>query len=225
MSLRVIGAGFGRTGTRSLKAALELLHGGRCHHMDDVLTSPSQVRAWHAVATGAPPDWEAIFAGFDASCDFPSSTRYAALCEHYPDARVILTVREPSAWYRSATESIRAMSEAVPRWCLHIPHVRRAHEMVDRLVWEGIFDGRFDDEIHACRVFEAHIEDVVATVPSERLLVMSIGDGWEPLCEHLGVPVPSVPFPRVNERASFGRRLRLMRGLDLLPLPRHRRSG
>lgn len=215
MALKVIGAGHGRTGTLSLKLALEMLGFGPCHHMTELLADPSTADRWVDVWKGRDPDWDAIYAGFSAAVDYPTFEHYAALAARYPDAKVILTVRDPERWWQSAYETIyqaepgllgklklglRAVTQPKARQIIKIfAHVSR--------LWDGIFEGRFEDKAFAIDVFNAHTAQVKATIPPERLLVMQISDGWAPLCEFLGVPVPAVPFPRSNDRASWKEKL------------------
>ncbi len=147
MSLEVIGAGFGRTGTLSMKVALELLGFERTHHMDDVLRSRAQTRLWHDVASGQPPDWDQIFDGFRASVDFPSSTYYKELLTHYPEAKVVLTVRDVDQWYSSASDTIFEMTKVAPSWLSRlVPRARLASEMASGTIWDRIFHGGFADD-------------------------------------------------------------------------------
>ena len=218
MALRIVGAGFGRTGTLSLKVALEQLGFRRCHHMYEVVASRYQVEAWHARSHGQPVDWDAVFEGFAASCDWPSSAYWEELFRHYPESRVILTVRDENRWYDSVAETIYPASH-LPRWITWL--VRRARlqqEMVTATIWDGVFGGRFEDREHAIRVYRENIERVKRVVPPERLLVFEARQGWEPLCAFLGVPVPDGPYPHENDAASIKRMLRVMAVVRWLPL-------
>ena len=204
MSLEVIGAGFGRTGTLSLKHALERLGFEKCHHMEEVALSSEQVAAWHAIASGETPDWDRVFDGYRSACDWPSCDHYEALMEHYPNARVVLTLRDESRWYESAAETIYAVSSNFPRlvgWL--VPQLGRFHRMVHAAIWDGTFGGRFEDRDHAIGVYRDHVERVKRTVPPERLLVFEVREGWEPLCRFLDVPEPEDPYPRINTRDQF----------------------
>ena len=207
--MKVIGAGFGRTGTSSLKAALEQLGFGPCHHMEELFAHHEQIPRWLAVAEGAPPDWDMLFAGYNSAVDFPTEHWYREILAHWPDARVILTVRDPEAWYRSARDTIYAISEEIPsRWVgSYLPVVGGVMRMTSRSIWRGAFGGRFLDREHAMAVFRAHNAEVKAHVPSEQLLVFDVSEGWEPLCRFLGVPVPATPFPRRNDSAEFRKRV------------------
>ncbi|MEV4170301.1 sulfotransferase family protein [Nonomuraea sp. NPDC049709] len=216
--MKVIGAGFGRTGTRSLKAALEQLGFGPCYHMSSVIAEPYRVRQWLDVGEGRSRDWDALFAGFGSALDWPASAYWRELAAHYPDAKVILTVRDPGRWYDSVSETIfRSALEQrrglpphrrVIRWLVarRAPDFALYPRMARATFIDPVFGGRIDDREHVIEVFERHVAEVRAAIPAERLLVFEPGDGWEPLCAFLGVPVPEVPYPQVNERAAFRRK-------------------
>ena len=193
MTLRVVGAGLGRTGTASLKRALEELLDAPCYHMAEVFQHPEHVPHWHAAARGEMPDWQALLRDYRAAVDWPAAAFWRELSAANPDAVVLLSVRDPEAWWRSASETIFPTSRQVNgEW----------REMID-----AIFSARFtmalDDRDACIAAFNAHVEEVRASVPDERLLVWQASDGWEPLCERLGVPVPAAPFPRTNTREEF----------------------
>ena len=208
----VIGAGFGRTGTLSLKVALEVLGFGPCYHMTEVFEHPEHVPLWQAAAEGTLPDWAHLFAGYKATVDWPGCSFYEALLRAYPAARVLLTVRDPGRWYESVASTIYAASRgaigggapgAEP------PPGREAFgRMIETLIWQGTFGGRFEDREQAIAVFERHNRAVQERVPAGRLLVFDVAQGWDPLCRFLGVDVPAgQPFPHLNDRASFGQRV------------------
>lgn len=217
MTLHVIGAGMGRTGTLSLKLALEMLGFGPCHHMTELLADPRTAGLWCDVWAGETPDWPAIYAGYRSAVDFPTYRHYAELAAAYPDARVVLTVRDPEKWWQSTYETIYRAEPALPQklalgaravFSSRIRRVLRLMSRVGPMLWKGDFEGRFEDKAFAISKFEAHIERVKASIPPERLLVMQVAEGWAPLCGFLGVPVPDVPFPRANDRASFARMIK-----------------
>lgn len=203
--LQVIGAGFGRTGTLSLKIALETLGFGPCYHMTEVIKHPTHVGFWHRAARGEHMDWARIFRGYNATVDWPACTFYEALMTAYPDAKLILTVRDPHKWYESTRDTIYMSVRAVPprlKWIL--PPFARFIEMVTALIWQGTFHGRFDDREHAIEIFNQHLEAVKRIVPPERLLVFDVREGWEPLCAFLEVPIPEgLPFPHANDRRKI----------------------
>lgn len=220
MTLKVIGAGFGRTGTSSLKRALEDLGFGPCHHMTEVLAHPEQLPVWEAAVDGKPVEWEAVFRDYQAAVDWPAAAFYASLMEHYPDARVILTVRDAERWYESTRRTIYAISTLTMSppvvWLLPwlAPRPYRVAAMSTRLIWDQLFGGHFTDRQHAINVFTRSNADVQRRVPPERLLVYDVKQGWEPLCMFLGVAVPDdTPFPHLNDTAQFRRLIHRIRAV------------
>ena len=210
--MRVIGSGFGRTGTLSLKYALEELGYGPCYHMEEVLKSPAHVAVWHDVAEGRTVDWHRLFRDYDAAVDFPASIVYRELIEAFPEAKVVHTVRDADRWYESTFETIYRGSSLVPRWWLRaVPRVGRWIEMADLMIWEGLFDGEFENRERAIERYNSWTAEVIATVPPERLLVFEVKDGWGPLCEFLEVLQPDSEFPNLNDRESMLRRFRRAR--------------
>ena len=194
MVLSVIGAGFGRTGTESMKLALEALGKGPCHHMKEVLVDSEQIALWRSAAQGDLPEWEEAFAGYNSAVDWPTAYFWRELSEYYPDAKVLLTVRSADSWYESMTNTIfKTLKASTDPASIGL-----------KLIGEGVFGGRLDDRAHAIAVYEKNIADVQAAFPQERLLTYHLGEGWEPLCQFLGEPVPNIPFPRSNPREQFG---------------------
>ncbi len=200
-SLAVIGAGFGRTGTTSLKRALEILGFGPCYHMQTAMTRLGHSRFWLRAHARRNADFRRFFRGYGAAIDWPACEFYRELLEAFPDARVILTTRPAEPWYDSVRETLWEIDSALPWWFPGA--VRRMH---DKIIWSGRFEGRFPERARAIGVYAAHVEEVRRTVPAGRLLVHEPGQGWEPLCRFLDVPVPSGrPYPRLNERRTFRR--------------------
>jgi hypothetical protein len=206
--LRVIGVGFGRTGTASLKAALQAL-GLPCCHGFDLLAQPERVRLWETVADGQPADWEEIFSGYQATVDWPGVAFWKELVGAYPDAKVLLTVRDPDRWYDSMDRTIlhAVRQSRTPGFefsapaKLVTPELRR---MIAKVIWQRSFGGRLDGRKHVIEVFERHNQEVRRYVPAQRLLVYEVAEGWEPLCAFLGVPVPAgMPFPHLNDAVSL----------------------
>jgi hypothetical protein len=199
----VIGAGFGRTGTLSVKAALETLGFGPCYHMVEVFERPQDIAIWRAAAESKPVDWAALFAGYRAAVDWPACSFYADLMGVYPAAKVLLTVRDPDRWYESMRATIyRTSSDNSGR--TPPPEMRPFVDMVDALIWQGTFGGAFADKDRAIARFEQHNRDVKERVPSDRLLVFDVAQGWAPLCRFLDVPIPAdQPFPHLNDRTAF----------------------
>ncbi len=215
--MKVIGAGFGRTGTMTLKAALEELGAGPCYHMVEVLWGDTdRLPLWQAAADGQAVDWHQVFAGFESTVDWPACTFYEQLMDAFPEAKVLLTVRDPDAWYESTCNSIYASLIAGRKGELaggtHEPPSPEAFAMISTLIWEGTFHGRFEDRDHAIEVFNRHNDEVMRKVPAERLVVHEIKDGWPPLAQMLGVAEPATPLPHLNDRTSF----REMVGLPVL---------
>lgn len=203
--LRVIGAGFGRTGTYSLKAALEQLGFGPTYHMAEVFEHPEHIPFWQAVGDGATPDWDRLFNGYSSAVDWPASAFYRQLMDTYPEAKVILTVREPEQWHKSGVDTIFPTPDR-SREEVELPELRAQREMSRTIIWDGIFNGQVLDRNHAMDVFVRHNRAVQEYVPAGRLLVYNVQEGWEPLCTFLGVPVPDEAFPRLNDTESFNER-------------------
>ena len=206
MTLKVIGAGFGRTGTLSLKSALDELGLGPCYHMVETRAHPEHDTMWFALAKGEASDWRPMLAGYASTVDWPSTYFWKQLAAANPDAKIILTLRDPEAWYRSAAATIFARMlefEALRADPDAVDEARRRHmEMVNTIVVEKTFGGSLEKH-HAIQVFNDHNADVRRSVPREKLLVYDSGEGWEPLCDFLGVPVPDTPYPKVNTTDDF----------------------
>ena len=202
MALDIIGAGFGRTGTLSLKFALETLGVGPCHHMHEIRKKPEQVNAWYDAASGVKVDWDAVFEGFKAQMDWPGAAFWRELTEAFPKAKVILTVREPESWFRSIQKTI-VPSTLIGRRLEDDPISKSISEMIYQTVYLPLFDGRLDDRAHALKVYNSHIEEVKKTIPKDRLLVFDVKSGWSPLCNFLELDIPKTPFPRTNSTDEF----------------------
>jgi hypothetical protein len=212
--LHVIGAGFGRTGTTSLKAALEKLDLAPCHTMLDLFAHPEQIPVWVRASRGEPVDWAELYAAYRTSVDWPGARFWREIAAAFPAAKIILTVRDPEAWYRSAHDSIYAASmQPLPESGAD-PTFEALWHMSREVVWDGVFDGRFDDREHAIRVYEENNRRVVEEVAPDRLLVFEVTEGWKPLCDFLGVPVPDEPFPHVNDKAEFNARIQERRAAN-----------
>lgn len=222
--IEVIGAGFGRTGTASLKAALDELGFGPCYHMFEVLREPDRATRWIDAGDGEPVDWDEVFAGYRSTVDWPGASYWRELSEQYPEAKVILTVRDPDRWFDSAASTVFRLQYLVQRPLgrpirrlvpLLSPGLGRFLDMNDRAIRDRVFGGRYPGRAGAVAAFDAHNEEVRTTVPADRLLVYDVAQGWGPLCSFLGVPVPDVPFPQANDSDDFGRtqRRQVRRGL------------
>jgi hypothetical protein len=207
MTLRVVGAGLGRTGTHSLKIALEQLLGGPCYHMLEVIEHPEYARNWQRAIDGEPVDWKVVMDGYVAAVDWPAAAFWRELADAYPDAIVLLSTRSSAdAWWKSANETIFEISRRdVPADAELADFVQMPRAMLTKT-----FTPNWSQEADAKRAYEAHNVNVRATVPAERLVDWQPGDGWEPICHALGMPVPDAPFPHVNTTDEF----RTMIGLD-----------
>ena len=216
MSLKIIGAGFGRTGTLSTYTALKEL-GFPCYHMMEVIMNKenkSHIDFWNKVANepaGKQQDWELVFKNYAATVDNPGCCVWKELTEAYPDAKVLLTLhpRGPEAWYQSTMDTIYfteskwqfKVMEAV------IPFMRKFGNMSEKLIWKRSHRGTMENKTAALAHYAQLIEEVQATVPPEKLLIFSVDQGWEPLCKFLGVEVPATNFPNVNDRAEVKKTL------------------
>lgn len=214
--MKVVGAGFGRTGTLTLKVALEKLGLGPCYHMAEVLQHPEHSKTWLAASRGEPVDWAAFFQGWGATVDWPGCNFYKEILAAHPDARVLLSVRDPDKWYQSCLDTIYQTASRFPMNVVgpHLPRVGAVSAMAREVVWKQTFQDRFGEKEHAIAVYKAHIEEVKRSVPADRLLVFEARQGWEPLCAFLGVPVPDEPFPHVNDSASMAKRFTAMNAVS-----------
>ena len=196
MPLKVIGTAFGRTGTDSMREALNTLGFGPCHHMFEVNSSETQKQRWRALAKGASPDWESLFEGYASCMDWPASFYWRDLIEAYPEAMVIHTDRSAESWWQSVENAFLGMSRTQVD----------PDSLGEVLIRQRVFGGNIGRD-HAIATYEAHRREVLATVPPDRLLVHALGDGWEPLCRHLGVAVPDELYPQRNSAEEFRRKM------------------
>ncbi len=197
MPLEIIGAGLGRTGTMSMKAALETL-GWRCHHMVEMFQHQERTPHLEDALAGRPVDWEALFEGYTAMVDYPGALFWEPLMHAYPTAKVLLTTRDADAWYDSVYATIYPSSGIVRDTPIH--------RFARKAVWEGQFQGRFEDRAFATQVFLDWNQRVRDTVPADRLIEVVVGAGWGPLCAGLGIDEPAVSYPRTNSREEFNAR-------------------
>jgi hypothetical protein len=208
--VKVIGAGF-----------------GPCYHMFEVFANPGHADFWEAAWRGEPADWDGVLGGYEATVDWPACTFYAELMERYPDAKVLLSVRDPERWYESTRNTIYKITKIV----IGSPFSRLGFALLSRLVfggfntgvgpmaeqiiWQGTFNGKFEDKHHAIEVFNRHNEEVQRRVPKGRLLVYEVKQGWGPLCEFLGVEEPDKPFPHINDAGEIQRLILVVRILSV----------
>jgi len=196
--LRIVGAGLPRTGTNSLKLALERLTGGRCYHMLEVSERPGAADAWKAAAEGQAPDWGLLLGGYVAAVDWPASAFWRELAAANPEAPVLLSQRASAEQWWGSVEKTVAVALASPSGD---PEIARIREMGRTLARR--FCPEWPDPAAAQAAYERHNAEVRAAIAPDRLVEWRPADGWDPLCAMLGVPVPDEPFPRTNDAAGF----------------------
>jgi hypothetical protein len=197
--LRIVGAGLGRTGTHSLKLALERLLGAPCYHMAEVFKRPDHIPAWHAAARGQPVDWRKLFDGYAAAVDWPASAFWPQIAETFPNAIILLSSRSADSWWKSASRTIfehfargAGGPEPLPGW----------RAMMTEL-FANTFTPSYAEEAAAKAAFDLHNVDVRTRAPAARLVDWRAQDGWGPLCAALKIPIPDEPFPVSNTTEQF----------------------
>lgn len=206
--LQVIGAGWARTGTTSTLGALEELGLGPCYTFFTIIgAKPEHRERWLDIYAGKPADWPTLFAGFNSVVDWPACDFYKQFLAVWPEAKVILNVRDPEVWYESVKNTIwenyQRMTSAGQG-----PETNNLARLLDVMMWQGAFDGKFEDKKYVIEAFERHTQHVKESLPPEKLLVFDVKEGWEPLCRFLEVPAPDKPFPRLNDTEAFRERVR-----------------
>lgn len=201
MGLEVIGAGFGRTGTLSLKYAVEELLGGPCHHMYEVMHNREQWPLWLEAVEGENPDWDRIYQGYSAAVDWPTAFYFEELVEKYPESKVILTMRDFESWYESMIHTI--FYEMTKYWWVKMFTQNAFQKMARKMILVKTFELKHFDIDFARKVYEEHIERVRAVVPKNRLLEFNVAQSWQPLCDFLDVKAPEKPFLRINGLEEF----------------------
>jgi hypothetical protein len=204
MALKVVGSGLGRTGTKSMQTALNMLGFGPCHHMVEVFAHPESMQLWIDAAEGR-PDWDAIFKDYHSMVDYPGAAHWRAIADHYPDAKVLHTVRDPDKWFESTQATIFAPGRGANAFQEGVPGKFFASFM-------GPFRERLADRAYMTDYFRHQTEEVKTHIAPERLLVYEVGEGWDRLCAFLGVPVPAEPYPSENSREEFQARIRAAGG-------------
>lgn len=194
MSLKLIGAGVGRTGTLSLRAALETLLGTPCYHMFEVREHPEHIPLWHAAARNEAVNWRALLGHYQAAVDWPASAFWPEISAAFPNAMVLLSSRPAEAWWKSASETIFPATQAAPdsEW----------RRMIDAM-FASRFTTAIDDKTASIAAYDAHNRRVREQAAPARLVEWQPGDGWAPLCKALALPIPDLPFPHVNSTAEF----------------------
>lgn len=217
MALKVIGTGLGRTGTYSLKVALEQLGFGKCYHMAELFQHPEGVVYFEKAEKREEVDWDGLFEGYDCAVDYPVARYYKQLIAKYPEAKIIHTIRDPESWYQSASQTIIWASKPslgrVLKMMFKLPFAPELRKQMPVLKFDGkLIDWEFGkDYKNKEKVIERYNQrnkEVINTVPKERLLVLDMKKGWGPLCEFLGVPMPDMPFPVTNSKDEFISRIK-----------------
>jgi len=204
MPLKVVGSGLGRTGTKSMQTALAMLGVGPCHHMVEVFMHPESMALWVDAAEGR-PNWDEIFKDYQSAVDYPTAAYWKQVADHYPDAKVLHTVRDPDKWFDSTQATIFAQRGPASS-------SDGVSSLQDRFFgsFMGPMRAHLHDRAFMTDHFRRHTEAVKATIAPERLLVYEVGEGWDRLCKFLGVPVPDEPYPSENSTAEFQDRVKRM---------------
>ncbi len=201
MPIKILGAGLGRTGTYSLKLALEKLGFGPCHHMSETGSNVAHIDAWNNATDGMEVNWQVLFQGYQAAVDWPTVSFLPQLVNEYPRAKVILTLRNPEQWYESARDTIFRLS-VLGELASNVEEKRRS-KLSEQLILERFFSGRYNEKHYCIAKYDRHVESVRKLIKPANLLEYDVIDGWQPLCEFLDVSVPEEPFPVTNTRSSF----------------------
>ena len=219
MPLNIIGSGLGRTGTYSLKLALEILGFGKCYHMTELFQNPEGVRFFNDAEKGKQVDWERLFRDYTSAVDSPVARYYKNIYSYYPNSKVIHTVRDPDVWYKSASATIfpagNPFSWKILKLAVHLPFSINAIKRIPVLMYTRKlshleFGNNLNDKEKVISEFNFHTEDVIKTIPKEKLLVFDVRSGWLPLCGFLNVPVPEVPFPVSNSGKEFFEKVKII---------------
>ncbi len=203
MPLKVVGSGLGRTGTKSMQTALNMLGFGPCHHMVEVFMHPESMALWVEAGAGR-PDWDLIFKDYQSMVDYPGAAYWRQIADHYPDAKVLHTVRDPDRWFESTQATI--FSPASPA-----VQATEGPQAAFFASVTGAFREHMHDRAWMTDYFRRHTEEVKAAIAPERLLIYEVGEGWDRLCKFLGAPVPAEPYPSENSREEFIARSAAMR--------------
>ena len=201
MALKVIGSGFGRTGTMTMKEVLGILGLGPCHHMLEVLENPAQLRHWQAIAAGEDVDWNEVYAGYNSQVDWPGAHVWQQAMQAFPDARVIHTERPEEAWWNSFNSTIGKFFARAPEMDLP-PHVHEISNTMTNWFLAQTFED-YTDRDCAIAAYRRNNQMVRDLVPADRLLVFHVADGWAPLCEFLELPIPDTEFPHRHPKKEF----------------------
>jgi Sulfotransferase domain len=212
MSLLVFGSGVGRTGTHSLKLALEILGFGKCYHMEELFNHPEGLAYFEKAERGEPVEWDKLFEGYKSAVDYPAARYYKQLIAAYPEAKIIHTMRDAESWYQSASETIfwatKPSFGRIAAMMIRMPFSSTVRKRFPILKFDGtlldtLFGKNIKDKQAVIKRYNEINAEVLNTIPKDRSLVYEVKSGWEPLCKFLNVPVPNVPFPRSNTRETF----------------------
>ena len=211
MAIKVIGLGMGRTGTYSLKLALEKLGFGPCYHMETLLEHPKGVKYWKELDRTGHTNWQALLGSYQSAVDFPTIAYHQAMLQQYPEAQCILTIREEEQWYESALNTILDAEPGIREKIImsfRMPFSARLRYMVQvfqltNKFWVRQAGPKFKEKQPAIELFRRWNEQIIQEIPGEKLLVYQVSEGWEPLCTFLKVPVPDELFPHANTRSEF----------------------
>lgn len=217
MNLEIIGTGLARTGTMSLKMALEHLTGDKCFHMIELLKAPKRIEIVKKGYKTNTIEWEKFYEGYSSAVDYPTCLYYKELTKKNENIKVIHTTREFESWYESVKETVyrgkpKSMKDILRliknmMFSSDYRKVAPVFMFNDKLIWSGQFQSRFEDKSFMKEIYFEHEEAVKSNIKPEQLLMYNIKDGWEPLCEFLGYPIPEIEFPRANERLEFNRKM------------------
>ena len=224
MSIKIIGAGFPRTGTTTLKRCLETLGFNNVYHMKELLVKPEKLHYWMKLDETGDTDWEGLYEGYDASVDFPAYSWYKEHMKKYPDAKIILTIRDFEDWYKSVYSTVWQAGPQTPLEKIkmigklltnsRVRKVVKCIKFFKKVFFADELKGKFMDKEFAKKVWEDHIKAVKAYVSQEKLLVYDVRDGWGPICEFLNVPEPTEQLPHLNKKENFKEMLpQLMKGI------------
>ena len=223
MSIKIIGAGFPRTGTTTLKTCLETLGHSKVYHMKELLVNPERLHHWKTLDETGDTDWDALYNGYDATVDFPGYPWYKEHMKRFPEAKVILTVRDFESWHKSVDKTVFRAGPQTPgekiKMMGKLLMSSRARKVVKcikffkKIFFAEELKGKFEDKVFAKKVWDDHIAEVKSFVPADKLLVYDVRDGWGPLCKFLGVEEPAEPLPHLNKKENFKEMLpKLMKG-------------
>lgn len=220
MALKVIGGGGPRTGTATLKVALETLGFGKCYHMEGIFNKPDDAKHWVDLFEKGSTDMDTLFEGYQSIVDFPGCLMYKTLLEKYPDAKVVLTLRDAEDWYESAANTVYAVTPKTFRQKFNIlkkvvissrfRKMAKVFRLVEKYLWNTHYEGQFQNREKTIQKYNDFNEEIRNFVPKGQLLEMDIKEGWGPLCAFLDVPIPDVDFPHKNKRKEFNEQIRKM---------------